>query len=621
MPVTVVHNVGSIKLGSESYRLVRTDDHRAFSQTFLDEPPWSEGVPAMISDPQQTWHMGGLKSQQGIPGTSEYGKNTDTRFPFRLLPGPRVVDVALAGSGVTPTHIFDALGAIFVLAGRFVYTIAPSDDSVVQIKDFGAGVNAIDGIKWEDDLVLITTDEVANSLWKVTTSGFQTDTFQGAGDTAPAFPTGSIEFTQTSDVAIYRLAAGINRLFGINKTGEVRNVLSGDDPMVDANWRDSVQAGEKDPPPNGLVAYQKTTFAGKAEGLFGVDTDGFGVSLIKRVTKEACNGIGTEVYDPFVMFPHGRGLIRFVPGLVESVGLEQEVMNESPVKGPFKALAPDQQWLYGALAAVDGDTYILWARERRSLGPLTWDTWVHWVAEACEAMHVSALNSPPRVWLGKGVNAAYVKLSTGAGAPDPSSGGYEFALSGTRFSVKYRFGDWHDKDLPKIDIVGKNLTAARYWEVSYAVDGGSFSNLDIDGSVMRLTSNGLTTFFLPTSIVGREVQFKYDLVSDDVTEAPELNFVEPFAVPRGRHIPMYSVQLHLATGIRLDDEVEARSSLTQFNDLETLLGQPAAVASFGPWGDNKNVWVRGLRLIEVLQTGSQEPEFLVEALIQRREEA
>ncbi|KKK62746.1 hypothetical protein LCGC14_3001270, partial [marine sediment metagenome] len=245
----------------------------------------------------------------------------------------------------------------------------------------------------------------------------------------------------------------------------------------------------------------------------------------------------------------------------------------------------------------------------------------HWVAESCEAAHISALTSPPRVWLGKGVNAAYVKLSTGAGAPDPNSDGYEFALSGSRFSVKYRFGDWHDKDLPKLDIVGKNLTTARYWEISYAVDGGSFSNLDIDGNTMRLTSGGITTFFLPTSVVGREVQFKYDFVSDDVTEAPELNFVEPFAVPRGRHVPMYSVQLHLATGIRLDDEVEARSSLTQFNDLETLLGQATAVASFGPWGDNKNVWVRGLRLIEVLQTGSQEPELLVEALIQKREEA
>lgn len=621
MPETVVHNVGSVKLGSESYRMVRTESRRAWEQTFADEPPWVEGVPAMISDPQQTWHMGGLKSQQGIPGTSEYGQNTDTRFPFRLLPGPRVVDVALAGSGVTPTHIFDALGAIFVLAGRFVYTIAPVDDSVVQVKDFGAGVNAIDGIKWEDDLVLITTDAVTNSLWKVTTSGFQSDAFQGAGDTPPAFATGGIGFVQTSDVAIYRLAASINRLFGVNKTGEMRNVLSGDDPMVDANWRDSVQAGEKDPPPTGLVAYSRTVFAGKAEGLLGVDIDGFGVSLIKRVAKKDGNGIGLEVYDPYVMYPHSRGVYRFIPGLVESVGLEQEVMNESLVKGPIKAFAPDQQWLYSALAAVDGDTYIMWARERRSLGPLTWDTWVHLAAVACEAMHIAALTDPPRVWLGKGVNAAYIKLSTGAGAPDPNSGGYEFALSGSRFSVKYRFGDWHDKDLPKIDVVGKNLTTARYWEISYAMDGGSFSNLDIDGNTMRLTSDGLATFFLPTSVVGREVQFKYDFVSDGVTEAPELNFVEPFAVPRGRHIPMYSVQLHLATGIHLDDEVEARSSLEQFNDLETLLGQPAAVASFGPWGDNKNVWVRGLRLIEVLQTGGQEPEFLVEALIQRREEA
>ncbi|KKK48847.1 hypothetical protein LCGC14_3140990, partial [marine sediment metagenome] len=175
---------------------------------------------------------------------------------------------------------------------------------------------------------------------------------------------------------------------------------------------------------------------------------------------------------------------------------------------------------------------------------------------------------------------------------------------------------------PKINVVGKNLTAARFWEISYAVDGGAFSNLDVDGAVMRISSNGLATFFLPTSVVGREVQFKYDFTTDSATAAPpELNFVEPFAVPRGNHIPMYSVQLHLATSIRLDDEVEARSSEEQFNDLATLLEQAAPVASFGPWGDNKNVWLKKLRLIEVLQRGGQEPELLVEALIQRREEA
>ncbi|KKL06662.1 hypothetical protein LCGC14_2593790, partial [marine sediment metagenome] len=466
--------------------------------------------------------------------------------------------------------------------GRFVYTIAPDDDSVVEVKDFGAGVKAIHGVKWEGNLVLITTNEVTNSLWKVTTAGFQTDAFQGAGDTAPAFDTGGIGFTQTSDVEAYYLAPSINRLFKITKTGEMKNVLSGKDPMVDANWADSVQAGDDDPPPTGLLAYQRTVFAGKAEGLFGVDLDGFGVSLLKRVTKEDGNGIGMEVYDPYVIFPHSRGVLRFTPGLVESVGLEQEVMNESPVKGPFKAFAPDQQWLYGALAAVDGDTYILWARERPSLGPYTWDTWVHLDARECEAMQVSALNSPPRMWIGHGINAAYIKLSTGAGAPDPSSGGYEFALLGTRFSVKYRFGDWRDKDLPKINVVGKSLTAARFWEISYAVDGGAFSNLDIDGAVMRISSDGLATFFLPTSVVGREVQFKYDFTTDDATATPpELNFVEPFAVPRGSHIPMYSVQLYLAPGVMLDDEVEARSPLEQFNDLETLLEQASPVASFG----------------------------------------
>ena len=626
MPNTVLHEVGSIKLGAESYRMVRTEQptKRAWQHSFADEPPWHGGVPVILSDPQQTWHMGGLKSRQGIPGTSEYGKNTDTRFPFRLLPGPNVKVITLPGSVTTPTSIFEATGRIFVVAGRFVYTVAPSDDSVVQVKDFGATVKGIMGVKWELDEALITTDrEVADadSLWKVTSGAFQESAFQGAAEAVPAFASGSVAFVQTTDVPAYRLAPGINRLFKVDKAGELRNILTGKDPLVNANWADQVQAGDKTPPPTGIVAYERTVFVGKAEGMFGVDTDGFGISLIKRIIKSADNGFGMEVWDPYVIYPHSRGTLRFAPGLIESMGLEQEVLNESPVKGVFTAFAPDQQWLYGALQVSPADTYILWARERPSLGPVTWDTWIYRSEAACKAMLNSALTTPPRVWFGHGNDIAYAKLSTAAGAPDPSSSDYEFALTGQRFSVKYKFEDWGSKDFPKIVLVGKNLTAARYWDLFYSVDGGAFSNLDVNGNGMRVDADGRKTFFLPTTVVGREVQFRYDYTGDVVTQGGELNFAEPFAVPRARKIPMYAIQLRLASDIRHDETIEGRSAVEQFNDLTTLLEKGAAVESFGPWGDKINVWVTSLRMVEVLQEGSMEPEFLVEALIQRREQA
>lgn len=608
--------VGSITLDTEQYRLARTEDRREWQQSFEHEPPWQEGPPNLLSSPQYTWHMGGLKSQQGIEGSSEYGENTDTRFPFRLLPGPKVNVVTLTASASTPTSIFEAMGLVWVVAGRRVYTIDPSDDSVTEVLDFGSGVAGVMGLRWEDDLALVTTDEDARSLWRITIGAYQSN----AHDTG-AFQTGMGQ-ARTEDVVAYRLAAGINRLYKVDKTGNLRNVVSGSDPMVEASYSDDVQMGEKDVPPTGLIAFERTALVGKAEGLFGVDEDGFGTPLIRRITRAVGNGIGMASVDPHVYFPHSRGVYRVIPGSVEVVGIEKELMNESPIKGVFKAFAPDNQWVYGALT-VGSDFHILWSKDRQNepgFGPLLWDTWVHVAGKTCEAMLPSSLNSPPRIWFGHGNDVAYIKLSTSGGAPDPDGSGYEFALAGARYSVKHRFGDWSSKDYPKVAVVGKNLTAARYWVISYSVDGGAFSDLDKDSVSMKIADNVHKTFYLPTSAVGREVQFKYTYTGDVASEGGELNFVEGFAVPQSRKVPIYTVTLYLAEDLRHDQSRGTRSAITQFNDLATLVETAAAVVGNGPWGDG-NVQVRSLRLVESVQEGGNEPEFLVEAVLQRREDS
>ncbi|KKM21476.1 hypothetical protein LCGC14_1635070, partial [marine sediment metagenome] len=55
--------VGTVQIGNESYLLVETDDQQAWQEQYLNEPPWSEGLPPMLSEPQETWHLGGLKSK------------------------------------------------------------------------------------------------------------------------------------------------------------------------------------------------------------------------------------------------------------------------------------------------------------------------------------------------------------------------------------------------------------------------------------------------------------------------------------------------------------------------------------------------------------------------------
>ncbi|KKM81499.1 hypothetical protein LCGC14_1329160 [marine sediment metagenome] len=606
--VEKLQHIGTVKIGAESYVLADTKDQQGWSEQYRHEPPWADGLPSMLSAPTDTWHLGGLKSKEGIPGTSEYGQNTDTRFPFRLLPGPEVTIVTLTGSIANPTRIFEALGYIWAVCGRYVYRVDPSDDSIVQSKDFGATVVGVDGLRWETDEGWVTTDEADRSLWLVSVIGGPDTWTQAAPGVKP-----------------YRLAAGIDRMFGIQADGLLRNVVSGQLPLPVTSWADRIQCGETSTKPTGLLAFEKTVLAGKPEGLFGVSPEGKGVPLIKRMMRDDDNCLGMAMHEPYAIIPHSRGVYRFLPGLVESMGLEKELLNESPIRGRFKAFATDNQWLRGLLR-TDSGTDIMVARDRAGgepgFGPYIWDTWLWLSGITSQALYSSALTDPPRLWFGHGNDIAYVKLSNSAGAPDVDDSAYRFALSGNRYTHKYTFGDWRDKDFPKVVLVGRGtLSATRYWDLFYSVDGGAYSALDIDGETMRVNSDGLHTFYLPLTVVGQDVQFRFDFTGDSNAAPPELSYFEPFAVPQSQKIPVNVIQLHLARDTAYDMGREARSAAEQLEDLRVLNESADSLKASGPWGENKDMWLRSLRLVRVIQEPDMEPEYLVELALQERKVA
>lgn len=594
--------VGTVELDSKSYQLVRTKESkgRSWNEEFQNEPPWDQAQPNLIHEPMFTWHLGGFKSRQGIQGTSEYGKNSDARFPFRLLPSPLINSVTLTGSTVVPTDIFESEGYIWVLAGRYVFRVDPTDNSVVVSKDFGAGVAGVMGLVWEADYALVTTNEATNSIWKVVAGTPDTWTQQSTGTYYP-----------------YLMAPGLDRLFVVNKAGQMKNISTGLDPLDGGNYADSVQCGRTYTAPNGLVAFDRTAFVGKPEGLFGVDQTGRGIPLLRRMAYHANNTLGMLNFEPYVLVPHINGIDRFIPGNSESVGLEKEIMNESPIKvttAPVKSLATDGYWTY-ASTPVGSDNYILVSRERRSgepsFGSLIWDTWLHFTnASICSALHVSATASPMRLWFGYGLNLAYVKL-------DQS----EFSASASRFTARLNFDDWGTKDFPQVVAVGRNLDATTYWDVYFSVDGAAYSNLDIDGNPMRVNSAAKFTFYLPTSASGREIQYRLDYVSDDPSQLGELVYFDAYAIPRPKQVRLPTFQLLLATGIRHGDQIEHRSVTDQLNDLIDLRKSGAAISTTGPWGDALKVHVVNMQVVEAFQQGSGDPELLVQVSLQVREVA
>lgn len=620
MPEKNITEVGTITLDGEEYRLVRTDEYKQeWRQASADEPPWEGGLPHMLSLTEESWHLGGFKSKQGIPGTTEYG-NTDCRWPFQMLPPPHVTTLTLPSSASTPTSIFECLDYIFVVAGRRVFRINPSTFEVTLSKDFGSGDHRIMGLRWtdeyNDEIGLVTgRDEPDNAqgayapTWKVTTIG-----------TPDTWTSGS--------VANRFLASGINRLFLLGFEGYLANISVGLDPLATTSVADMVQCGEPNVWPRGLVAFENTALAGKPDGLFGVSVDeATGVPLIKRMVRDADNCLGMCVVEPYAFVPHSRGLYRVRPGVsVESIGLEREVLAELDLtKGRFRAFAVDNQWIYACLEGPSGvSSYILVGRarggEEPGLGPIIWDTLIDLgAAVSTRAMCISVQTAQPTLFFGNGNNVSYIKLPVGGGVPDSSC---SFNTSGVRYSPKYHFDDWNSKDFPKFKAAVRGASATRYWSIAYEVDGGGWVTTDINSVAMAIKSAGVKTFYLATSAVGREIQFRFTYTGPAADTAPvPLVYFKPYAVPQSQKVPVIKVILHLAAGIRHDMSKEGRNAITQYTDLDALSRQAASVVSSGPWGEDVSVWVRYVQLLQTVQEGIGEPELLVEVTLQKREAA
>lgn len=756
MTEKTIHDVGTIRIGVEDYRLARTDEFKqAWGKEQADEPPWEGGLPPLLSAEEETWHLGGFKSREGIPGTTEYG-TTDDRWPFQMLPGPHVVDLAMPAPDDDVTGFFEALGYIFVVGGERVFRIDPSDFSVVLSKDFSSGVaTGIMGLRWEGTKGLVGCRV---EMYEVTVIG-NPDTW--AIGTAYA----------------YRLAAGIDRLFAVDYVGILRNVSTGLNPTVLGNWADLVQCGPlynaEGDQPTGLVVYENTVVVGRHTGVYGVSADeGIGVPLIDRMVWDADNCLGMTVVEPHIYVPHSRGLYRLVPGVsVESIGLEREVLNQMSLgRSHFRCFVVDNQWVYAGLEGPSGVTsYITVSRDRRQgepgLGPVIWDTLIDLgAATKVRAIHISTLPTQPTLLFAKGKHVSYIKLPTSGSVPGADC---TFAASSVRYSPRYNFGDWNPKDFPKIQAAAKSVGSTRYWTIAYRIDDGSWVDTDylrvltnpgfeagsIEGwtkggtgtaeasteqayagtysckvnpnpnqgvwayqtkgvpcvpgqrfkvaaavfasefvtvsnllvnwwtaagayistsqgtdrggdygwqvvsdvvtapataaygrvgfrayetgtpaaayvdsfemsAVMDIKSEGVKTFFLDSSAVGREIQYRRTYTGPAADTAPAaLVYFRRFARPQSKKVPVIKAILHLAAGVRHDMAREGRDAITQFNDLIALSEQAESVPIHLDWEEDLRAWVRSIRLLETIQVGTAEQEYLVEATLQERETA
>lgn len=610
---STIQDVGIMRLNGETYKIVRPDFQTvAYEREYANGAPWQSGEPPEVSTNGFTWHLGGFKSRAGAVGTSEYGENTDGSWPLKLLPGPQVNELILDDSKtMTVQHITNTTPDMYFICGRYIYR---TDGTFVPVlsKDLGVGVNAVQGFINLDGKLYVATDAATRSLWR------QDAVNVGGPDT----------WTQTTDAIGLRFAVGINRTFRITSAGVLSNCRAGLDIMVNANWGDAVQMGASTYIPQALETFERTVLVGKQDGLFSVGEEGFGVPEIKRMAASVNNTHAMRVFDPYLMVPHARGLFRWSPGEAVLIGLETETLNQSPVRGPIVALATDGKWVYYWIQ--NGTTIWLNRFRERERTEQVSSAYIHdtWVVQTgmtgdCLWGHFNAgipyLGVPSRLWWGVGKRVYYINLGSAGGVTDYlDTASYRFATTGgTRYTAKMNFDDRNTKDFRRVQMEVFNCTAAKYWSVAYAVDGGAFQTVDINGAAMECKSDGLFDFYLPSTAVGRELQLKFTWVSNSTTSPPELRYWEAFAVPQSKKLARTSVYLILQEGFQTDGGFEDRTALQQLDALQSLLVSPIPVQSSGPWGDEV-VTVKDLRIQTTLQGGEGVDSFLAKLTMQER---
>src|SRR3990172_4039528 len=372
---TQLQDIGTIELDTEQYVLVRVDDKQAWTMDLLDEPPYIQGEPHLVSFPMNSFHNGALKSREGVESSSEYGQNTDCRFPGRVLPGPKVNTIA--GTSGLPINqavanaIFESGPYVWFCSGQKIYRIDTSGVVVLSKDLTGVPADTLGGIDYNGK-PLVTVDD-ANPAG-------------GPLYALSAIVAGGPDTWTSGTARAWLLTNGVDRIFKITAGGELRNLLIGLNATDESNWADRVQVGSQVggltvEAPSGLVAYDRSVLVSRTRGVFAVNSEGDAISIIPPEIASTIPVRCLHSIPTYTIITTNRGTYRFSPGSLESMGLERELLNESPVVGRISSVAFDGRWIYAVVEPIAGGAANYWVitlkEGRGSYGPYVIDTLIH----------------------------------------------------------------------------------------------------------------------------------------------------------------------------------------------------------------------------------------------------
>ena len=554
-------------------------------------------------------HLGYGDADYRAEGRYRYSTNVDARFEEGVIPGPKVNNLTIGGSA-NVNGFFEQAGSLYCIAGQLCKKIA-GDYTITTAKDFGAGKAATDAVVYNG--VAYVGMGYAEAFWT---------------RTANADPT--LGWTQATALYMGKIARFSHALWASATASTIKKVTG--DPTVAADWSYAYQVGDTESGYRDITSMAELAdllYIGKSDGLYALGTPNQAqpstwqpVMLTPEVAAYASslNCVNMRAWHGSMWVPHIRGLLNYRHLGGQGFGITPatpgtEVDSDNPVHGQITAMAGDNKWLYAALLTTDGDTYIMAGREAREgetqFGMLLWHPIAVIESKQVDVMHISGLWSNPHLFLGKGADAAYIVLPRFSSNPYHDSNS-TYSLTG---SIYYPAHFWAVPTTTKIwkslELIGEDLTSARYVDVYYRVNAGAWVSLGRANLSPRYV-----LAFPDKGVSGEKIEIRLDFTLPSATNPLMVKTVVLRGVERPRTIDLIQMTVRCADQMSLRQQRRQtnRTGADMLAELKALAISNEAVILEDLIGAKRYVLVLSAvrQLPETQQQGDLPREFLVQ---------
>lgn len=522
---------------------------------------------------QDSWHNGfGIGNmEQDTNARYHYAQNIDARIKNQLILGPLATETLFTtpAQAQAIVQFIEFNSEWFAIGTRYVYKWNSGTGTWDTDKDMGATAVAIKGAATVYSTYLVVGAGAAVDYWRRTTAGVWDQ---------PAVIKAQLMTT---------IGDTLWRVFTANQLSSSSDFTT---------WASAVSIGDANRQAVSLIDYGGIPQVGKPEGFFSYDGTDVNNNLPELAFRlDAANTRGGKPSRGKAYLPVGPALWRYSTDQIVTEGkptfqaevLAPGITRESvdEVRGSIIDLWPDVDFLWGILAAQSGNYYIVAYDYNPTIGQ-GWHQVMMVGTTALTALgrfHESGSN--PRVWFSQGTEIYYFILPRNAQNPYIDTNCRYAPLGDIWLPVEADVFDDVDKAQLSVKIEIENVTTARYVEIAYTIDDGAETTLK------RVTTDGLSALFFPSSTTGRRIALHLRLVTDDPAESPRVLALSRHFQLRFERKRRWTMKV---VASRVADANIRETAISQITNLESARDTISPVDFYDKNGRNFSVFVESV---------------------------